>query len=138
MFVAPTSDDGSSRSGLQLSRSVRTVSLRFHNERSLGKPSMHACGSQLRFGLRGSNSHFQVQNLVFYRLNETRMKAMKSRVGLERFELSPRGVKIRCATVTPQTRSGCGRATVRSCRNAESPPRFFLERAPVRVGYDEP
>lgn len=77
---------------------VHTVSLEFRSEQMLGKPSMHACGSRLRFGLRGSNSHFQGQSLVFCRLNETRMS-----VSLERFELSPRGVKIRYVTVTPQT-----------------------------------
>jgi hypothetical protein len=118
------------------------------------------CRSRLQFGLRDSNSRFQNQNLVFYRLNETR-----NVVGLERFELSPHGVKIRDATVTPQTQNQvCGRAfellhhvvvgeprielgwaaraawstatpgatPVCSPRNAESPPRFFLERAPYR------
>jgi hypothetical protein len=63
---------GSRTSVIQLSRPVRTVSLAFRCERLLGKPSMHACSSRLRFGLRGSNSHFQSQNLAFCRLNEAR------------------------------------------------------------------
>jgi hypothetical protein len=81
---------------------VGTVSLAFHCERLLGEPSIHLCRSRPRSGLRGSNSHFQSQSLVFCRLNEARVS-----VGLERLELSPRGVKIRCAAVTPQTQNGC-------------------------------
>jgi hypothetical protein len=38
---------------------VGTVSLSFRCELSLGKPSIHVCCSQLRFGSRESNSHFQ-------------------------------------------------------------------------------
>jgi hypothetical protein len=55
-----------------LSRPVGTVSLAFHCERLLGEPSIHVCCSRLQSGLRGSNSHFQSQSLVFCRLNETR------------------------------------------------------------------
>ena len=53
-----------------------TVSMRFRCERLLGEPSMHVCCSRLRFGLRGSNSHFQVQSLAFCRLNEARVKSV--------------------------------------------------------------
>ena len=58
---------------IRLSCPVRTVSLAFRYERLLGEPSIHLCGSQLPFGLRGSNSHFQVQSLESCRLNEARM-----------------------------------------------------------------
>ena len=58
---------------IHLSCPVRTVSLAFRGERLLGEPSMHLCGSQLPFGLRESNSHFQGQSLAFCRLNEARM-----------------------------------------------------------------
>jgi hypothetical protein len=53
---------------------VGTVSIVFRYERLLGEPSIHLCRSQLPFGLRGSNSHFQVQSLAFCRLNEAREK----------------------------------------------------------------
>jgi hypothetical protein len=58
---------------IRLSCPVRTVSLAFRCERLLWEPSIHLCGSQLPFGLRGSNSHFQVQSLESCRLNEARM-----------------------------------------------------------------
>ena len=61
------------RLSIRLSCPVRTVSLAFRCERLLGEPSIHLCGSQLPFGLRGSNSHFQVQSLESCRLNEARM-----------------------------------------------------------------
>ena len=57
---------------IRLSRPVGTVSLSFHCELLLGKPSIHMCCSRLQFGLRGSNSHFQSQSLAFCRLNEAR------------------------------------------------------------------
>jgi hypothetical protein len=81
---------------------VRTVSLTFRCEQMLGKPSIHGCNSQQQFGLRGSNSHFQVQSLASCQLDETRARS-QSGVGLERFELSSHGVKIRYVAVTPQT-----------------------------------
>lgn len=40
-----------------------TVSLSFRCELVLGEPSIHLCFSRPRFGLRGSNSHYQVQSL---------------------------------------------------------------------------
>ena len=41
-----------------------TVSLSFRCELALGEPSIHLCFSRLRFGLRESNSHDQVQSLA--------------------------------------------------------------------------
>lgn len=48
---------------IRLSRPVGTVSLSFRYELVLGEPSIHMCFSRLRFGLRESNSHDQVQSL---------------------------------------------------------------------------
>jgi hypothetical protein len=58
---------------IRLSRPIRTVSLSFHYERSLGESSIHLCCRRPQFGLRGSNSHFQSQSLAFCRLNEARV-----------------------------------------------------------------
>lgn len=40
-----------------------TVSLSFRCELVLGEPSIHLCFGRPQFGLRGSNSHYQVQSL---------------------------------------------------------------------------
>lgn len=72
MTVRRRRHTGSRASGIRLSRPVCTVSLAFRRERLLGEPSIHMCSSRLPFGLRGSNSHFQSQNLAFCRLNEAR------------------------------------------------------------------
>ena len=102
---------------------VCTVSLAFHCELSLGKPSIHLCCSRLQFGLRGSNSHFQSQSLVFCRLNETRsLESVQHVVGELRIELRWAYGHV-----------GYGHARSHACllaRNVESPPRFFLRRAP--------
>ena len=65
-------DDARADCRIRLSCPVRTVSLSFRNELSLGEPSIHMRSSQPQFGSRESNSHFQIQNLAFYRLNEIR------------------------------------------------------------------
>ncbi len=104
---------------------------RFTVSAVLGKPSIHVCCSRLQSGLRDSNSHFQSQSLVFCRLNEARIC-----VGLERFELSPRGVKVRRAAVTPQTQNRvCGRA-FESVQHVVGEPRIELGWAGGRVGYN--
>lgn len=151
---------------IRLSCPARTVSLAFRCERLLGKPSMHVCSSRLRFGLRGSNSHFQSQNLMSCQLDEARSNCRSGEIRTLTSRIK-KPVRYRYATdlkwvvamrlswvnmgwewmelnhlVQDDHRVTAGYLTVRSHsrgsmkmgQNAESPPRFFLGRAPKRAG----
>src|SRR5262245_32072824 len=87
---------------IRLSCPARTVSRSFRGERLLRKPSIHMCSSQLPFG---PDIHERIE-LPFPESESGVLPIERSpieSVGLERFELSPHGLKSRCAAVTPQT-----------------------------------
>ena len=100
---------------------VRTVSLSFHCERS----ARETVDSRV---LQSAAVRAERVELPFPESESGVLPIERSPscVGLERFELSPRGVKIRCAAVTPQTLNRvCGRA-FESVQHVVGEPRIEL------------